>query len=406
MVNSEGNPLPEALVSLSWKGWAKNSVITDKNGTYKINGLIIGDEHRIYARANGYIFNYDIGKFIAKADTTPRDDIVLTPQGKRWLEGKVINSDGNPVAGAQVSNRTTDKDGYFRRDNIDGVAIDLFSIRHKDYGIFEFWWIPTNQKHVFTLIKGKHTLSGKIVDVDGNPIKDALIMIKPVWHESGKYRRSQETRPDGKFKFENIIENFVNLFVHLPEIGSKTFEKVKVDRDEIKLVFDKPDEGKTYGFVFKKQGVVMLEGESAPKLEVNRWINGDPVKLNDLRGKVVVLDFMNHEEIRKDSNEYTYTKTRLIKALQEEYGDRGVVCIGIHEHTDDIETVKKLIKENKLQYSIAIDKKSSEPGSRGKTFDTYAVSRFNKNIVVDKNGNTHPDIYGQYLENKVKELLK
>ncbi len=33
-------------------------------------------------------------------------------------------------------------------------------------------------------------------------------------------------------------------------------------------------------------------GPEAPSLEVSEWVNGDPVTLEDLRGKVVVLEFI------------------------------------------------------------------------------------------------------------------
>ncbi len=34
-----------------------------------------------------------------------------------------------------------------------------------------------------------------------------------------------------------------------------------------------------------------LEGKPAPALQVEGWINSDPIGLAELRGKVVVLDF-------------------------------------------------------------------------------------------------------------------
>jgi cytochrome oxidase Cu insertion factor (SCO1/SenC/PrrC family) len=45
------------------------------------------------------------------------------------------------------------------------------------------------------------------------------------------------------------------------------------------------------GDAARRKALAAIEGKPAPELQPQRWLNGKPVKLADLKGKVVLLDF-------------------------------------------------------------------------------------------------------------------
>jgi len=102
-------------------------------------------------------------------------------------------------------------------------------------------------------------------------------------------------------------------------------------------------------------GQVRLKGQ-APELEERpgeEWINSEPLKLSDLRGKVVVLHFWTHGCINCVHNQPHY------KAWHEKFAKKGVTLIGVHtpetEGERQIENVRKSVEEKGLKYPIVID---------------------------------------------------
>jgi thiol-disulfide isomerase/thioredoxin len=85
----------------------------------------------------------------------------------------------------------------------------------------------------------------------------------------------------------------------------------------------------------------------------NGWLNSEPLTVEGLSGKVVLVDF------------WTYTCINWLRTLgytrawAEKYAEHGVVTIGVHtpefpfEH--DIEKVRRQAKEQAVEYPVAVD---------------------------------------------------
>ncbi|MFC1693059.1 carboxypeptidase regulatory-like domain-containing protein [Candidatus Latescibacterota bacterium] len=396
--------------------------LTDRNGVYTTDRLIIGDAYNISVRKKGYatpIFINPENNFTALKDMPPHKDLVL-PRTDRILEGTVIDSEGSPVFGALIYEASdgmsgmpmtyTDADGYYLLEDLAEVVIRTISINHKDYGSYRFYDIPTNETYNFTLIKPLGSFTGKVVDSENKHIGGVQIYIESNIekisgfrvHKSGfEYQPAiTDTDKQGKFQFEHVIDETLTVKVWKNELGQKTFENVNTLNGEVTFVFDKPDEVQPSTFEFNEKGVVLLEGKKAPELKIDRWINKDPGDIANYKGKVVVLDF-NKIYIMGAAG-----ALRKLKAYSQEFSDDDVVLVGIYEHDTDAKELKKIIDDMEITCNIAIDKKSSNPESGGATFDTYGISNRYPTIVIDREGNVHLDIPAYELEVKIREYIK
>ena len=140
---------------------------------------------------------------------------------------------------------------------------------------------------------------------------------------------------------------------------------------------------------------------SAPEISgITSWINSAPLTLEQLKGKVVIVDF------------WTFSCINCIRTLPhvqgwyEKYKDKGLVIIGVHYPEFAFEripeNVEKAAKEYKLTYPIAID-------NDGKTWDAYENRYWPASYFIDKNGQIRATHFGEgnYDENEkiIQELL-
>ena len=139
----------------------------------------------------------------------------------------------------------------------------------------------------------------------------------------------------------------------------------------------------------------------APEFEVSKqWINSSPLRLADLRGKVVLIDF------------WTYSCINCLRTIpylnqwHERYKDRGLVVIGVHTPEFEFEglrsNVEDAVKRLNIHYPIAQD----NDYATWKRYDNVAWPAF---YLVDRDGKITLVHYGegQYdlMENRIRQLL-
>lgn len=145
-----------------------------------------------------------------------------------------------------------------------------------------------------------------------------------------------------------------------------------------------------------------LLGEKAPDFQkISAWINSEPLHMEALRGKVVLLDFWDYSCI----NCIRTLPHRV--SLQQKYSDKGFIVIGVHtpefsfEH--NLENVQKAVKRFGITYPVALD-------NDYKTWRAYHNKYWPTSYLIDRNGNIILQHIGEgrydELENAVRKILE
>ena len=145
----------------------------------------------------------------------------------------------------------------------------------------------------------------------------------------------------------------------------------------------------------------LAANQAAPEFTgIDKWLNSDPLTMQQLRGKVVLVDF------------WTYTCINCIHVLphveswNQKYKDQGLVVVGVHtpeysfEH--DTDNVQKAIKHLGITYPVAQDNHYA-------TWNAYDNQYWPAFYLVDKKGRVVYTHFGEgdydQTEAKIKALL-
>ncbi len=154
-------------------------------------------------------------------------------------------------------------------------------------------------------------------------------------------------------------------------------------------------------------GTVALKGKPAPTLDV-QWRQEQPTTWEDLRGKVVVLDFWGTW-----CRPCVAAMPALIE-IHDQFRDKPVEWITIH--TPNLKTfeefdgaVAKLRdsawNQRDLPFTTAIDQPVTDKGFTGKTSQSYGVAEWPTLIVVDQQGKVVGPVPKKRLTDTISRLL-
>lgn len=96
-------------------------------------------------------------------------------------------------------------------------------------------------------------------------------------------------------------------------------------------------------------------GVAAPPFEFDVWLNSAPLTLEDLRGKVVLVRWWT------DTCPFCASSSPALRALHEEYSDKGLVLIGVfhpkagRDDPLDIARVRRAVEARHFLFPVAID---------------------------------------------------
>lgn len=112
-----------------------------------------------------------------------------------------------------------------------------------------------------------------------------------------------------------------------------------------------------------------------PALAIAAWFGSDPLTLEGLKGKVVVVDFWNTTcgPCRKLMPH--------LEGLYSTHKAEGLVVIGVTE--DDKADLEEFLKKNPVAYPIAAD---ALKGGAGQTFDAYKIGSIPTLCLIARDG--------------------
>jgi thiol-disulfide isomerase/thioredoxin len=148
---------------------------------------------------------------------------------------------------------------------------------------------------------------------------------------------------------------------------------------------------------------VALLGAPAPEISVKDWIQGEPVTLESLRGRVVLLEFWA-----------TWCKPcremfGKLKKLDEEYRERGLDILALTRHyfayrgtaesmTEELELMRKTVSEHELPFRVGVSETE-------RTQELYGATGMPTLCLIDRRGIVRYAHFGGGEDPKFNEIL-
>lgn len=141
-----------------------------------------------------------------------------------------------------------------------------------------------------------------------------------------------------------------------------------------------------------------LTGNQAPEFShIKAWLNSQPLTIESLKGKVVLLDF------------WTYSCTNCIRTLPHmrvlhaKYSGDGFVVVGVHtpeyEFEKSLDNVADAVKRFRIAYPVAVD-------SENVTWRLYGNEFWPRQTLVDARGRVRWEHAGEGDYDRIEEEIK
>src|SRR5215216_1269561 len=136
---------------------------------------------------------------------------------------------------------------------------------------------------------------------------------------------------------------------------------------------------------------------TAPEISSGLWINSEPLTLNGLHGRVVLLEFWTFACYNCRNTLPT------IKKWDAQYRDKGLTIIGVHtpelDFERDIENLRREVAGLGIKYPVVTDQDYS-------TWKAYRVEAWPTLFVLDKQGRVRWTHVGEGAYDKTEQVIR
>lgn len=153
------------------------------------------------------------------------------------------------------------------------------------------------------------------------------------------------------------------------------------------------------------KGEAASNGKHAPEWVISEWINSAGLTLEDLQGKVIVIDFF--QLWCPGCNEFSIP---LMEKWMRKYSDRrDIQLIGIHTvfegHPQQTpERLRQYVKEKNITYPVGIDKYVSNQ-KLPETMIRYHTRGTPEMAIIDKQGRIRFQHFGGFSPEIAEDLI-
>jgi thiol-disulfide isomerase/thioredoxin len=154
------------------------------------------------------------------------------------------------------------------------------------------------------------------------------------------------------------------------------------------FVVGSPGVGLSVGDVAPELDVVSADGSRAPITD----LDGQPIRLADLRGKVVWVNFW------ATWCPPCQSETPVLRDLADRYRDRGLVVVGIAVQETTVDDVRAYAARYELRYPIAFDASAD-------AFGTYRVFALPTQFIIGTDGRIVQVVNGPVTDASAAALL-
>jgi len=145
------------------------------------------------------------------------------------------------------------------------------------------------------------------------------------------------------------------------------------------------------------EGILANFGAAPEFIGLQNWINSQPLSLQQLRGKVVLLDFWTYSCIN------CIRKLPYVEKWYEQYSRDGLVVIGIHDPEFQFEkifgNVQQATRDNGLTYPIVQDNDHM-------TWDAYNNHYWPAKYIIDRDGNLRYFHFGEGSYDETEKVIQ
>jgi hypothetical protein len=240
VVDADGAPVPDGVVTTLPRGWLAASTRTDSCGRFRLQGLDAGTFEIVASGSDA------LGEVKATVHVPAGGEATahLRFTREKEIAGRVVDEAGSPIAGCRVTlDGATDVEGDWR--HLDTPADGSFAFSKcldADYTVRVFDGgagspslevekirpgSPPLELRVRERERARSFVKGRLLDADGAPLEDASIS----FHRPPQGGAVASHRPDGSFQAGPLPAGTCRMHVVLPGMRHSVYEGAGIELD-------------------------------------------------------------------------------------------------------------------------------------------------------------------------------